>query len=130
MDPLTLTIILFLFSPYINITSQKFSSTPFHLLLIILYSSPPYGSTLVLSGYLLFRHSCTWDKTSIFWSCQQTSKLNKVGFKEKLCTPSTNFRWLKTTMTSKLLQRSLKSGQLSRFWQFLLVKLTTSNEWM
>ena len=47
MDPLTLTIILSLFNPYINITSQKFSSTPFHLLFIILYSLPPYGSTSV-----------------------------------------------------------------------------------
>jgi len=42
VDPLTLTIILSLFNPYINITSQKFSSTPFHLLFIILYNSPPY----------------------------------------------------------------------------------------
>jgi hypothetical protein len=70
VDPLTLTIILSLFNPYINITSQKFSSTPFHLLFIILYSSPPCGSTPVLLGYLLLRHSCTWDKTLIFWSCQ------------------------------------------------------------
>jgi hypothetical protein len=70
VDPLTLTIILSLFNPYINIISQKFSLTPFHLLFIILYSSPPCGSTLVLLGYLLLRHSCTWDKTSIFWSCQ------------------------------------------------------------
>ena len=52
------------------ITSQKFSSTPFYLLFIILYSSPPCGSTPVLPCYLLLRHSCTWDKTSIFWSCQ------------------------------------------------------------
>ena len=70
MDYLTLTIILSLFNPSINITSQKFSSTPFHLLFIILYSSPPCGSTPVLLGYLLLRHSCTWDKTLIFWSCQ------------------------------------------------------------
>jgi len=26
--------------------------------------------TLVLLGYLLLWHSCTWEKTSIFWSCQ------------------------------------------------------------
>jgi hypothetical protein len=70
VDPLTLTIVLSLFNPYINITSQKFYSTPFYLLFIVLYSSPPCGSTPVLSGYLLLRHSCIWDKTSIFWSCQ------------------------------------------------------------
>jgi len=35
-----------------------------------LYSSPPCGSTPVLLGYLLLWHSCTWDKTSILWSCQ------------------------------------------------------------
>jgi len=35
MDPLTLTIVLSLFNLYINITSQKFSSTPFHLLFVI-----------------------------------------------------------------------------------------------
>jgi len=69
VDPLILTIVLSLFNPYINITSQKFFSTPFHLLFIILYSSPPCGSTPVLPGYLLFRHSCTWKKISIFWSC-------------------------------------------------------------
>jgi len=70
VDPLALTIILSLFNPYINTTSQKFSSTPFHLLFINLYSSPPCGSTPVLPSYLLLQHSCTWDKTSIFWSCQ------------------------------------------------------------
>ena len=70
VDPLTLTILLSLINTHINITSQKFSSTPFHLLFIILYSSHPYGSTSVLPCYLLLRHSCTWDKTSIFWSCQ------------------------------------------------------------
>jgi hypothetical protein len=53
VNPLTLTIVLSLFNPYINITSQKFSSTPFHLLFIILYSSPPCDSISVLSGYLL-----------------------------------------------------------------------------
>jgi len=70
VDTLTFTFVLSLFNPYINITSQKFSSTPFHLLFVILYSSPVYGSTPVLRGYLLLRHSCTWEKTSIFWSCQ------------------------------------------------------------
>ena len=35
-----------------------------------LYNQPPCGSTPVLPGYLLLRHSCTWEKTSIFWSCQ------------------------------------------------------------
>ena len=29
-----------------------------------------------------------------------------------MCTPSTNFRWSQTTMSSKLLQRGLESGQL------------------
>ena len=38
VDPLTLTIVLSLFNPSINITSQKYSSTPFHLLFVILYS--------------------------------------------------------------------------------------------
>jgi hypothetical protein len=37
VDPLTLTIILSLFNPYINITSQKLSSTPFLLLSISLF---------------------------------------------------------------------------------------------
>jgi hypothetical protein len=37
-----------LINTHINITSQKFSSTPFHLLFIILYSSPLCGSTSVL----------------------------------------------------------------------------------
>jgi len=64
MDLLTLTIILSLFNPYINITSQKFSSTTFHLLFIILYSSPPCGLTQILPSYLLLRHFCIWDKTS------------------------------------------------------------------
>jgi hypothetical protein len=35
-----------------------------------LYSWPPCGSTLVLPGYLLHWHSCTWYKTSTLWSCQ------------------------------------------------------------
>jgi len=64
VDPLILTIVLSLFNPYINITSQNFSSTPFYLLFIILYSPPPCGSTPVLPSYLLLRHSCTWDKIS------------------------------------------------------------------
>ena len=38
VDPLTLTFVLSLFNPYINITSQKFSLTPFHLLFVILYN--------------------------------------------------------------------------------------------
>jgi len=76
VDPLTLTFVLSLFNPYINITSQKFSLTPFHLLFIILYSWPPCGLIPVLPDYLLLRHSCTWDKTSIFWycHCQQWKK--------------------------------------------------------
>jgi len=38
VDPLTLIFVLSLFNPYINITSQKFSSTSFYLLFVILYS--------------------------------------------------------------------------------------------
>ena len=72
MHPLTLTNVLSLFIPYINISSQKFSSTPFHLLFLILYSWPPCGSTPVLPEYLLLWHFCTWDKTSIFWSCHMS----------------------------------------------------------
>jgi len=69
-------LVLSLFNPYINITSKKFSSTPFHLLFIILYSSPPCSSTSALTGYLLLRYSCTWDKTSIFWS-YHSSQMNR-----------------------------------------------------
>jgi len=67
-------LILSLINTHINITSQKFSSTPFHLLFIILYSLPRCDSTPVLPGYLLLRHFFTWDKTSIFWSCHSYSK--------------------------------------------------------
>jgi len=35
-----------------------------------LYNEPPCGSTPVLPSYLLLRHSYTWEKTSIFWSCK------------------------------------------------------------
>jgi hypothetical protein len=58
VDPLTLIIVLSLFNSYINISSKKFSSTPFHLLFVILYSWPSYGLTPVLPDYLLLRHSC------------------------------------------------------------------------
>jgi len=34
---------------------------------------------MVLLGYLLLRHSCTWKKTSIFWSCHNTIDLKKVN---------------------------------------------------
>jgi hypothetical protein len=58
VDPLTLTIVLYLL--FIQLTSC--------------------GSTPVLLGYLLLRHSCTWDKTSIFWLCHNAEKslLDKV----------------------------------------------------
>ena len=36
----------------------------FIIYIVILPKVPP-----VLPGYLLLRHSCTWEKTSIFWSC-------------------------------------------------------------
>ena len=79
---------LSLFNPYVNLATQ--SSHQLLLLLLYyfyyyyyyycccycvvvnynLYNKPPCGSTPVLPGYLLLRHSCTWEKTSIFWSCQ------------------------------------------------------------
>jgi hypothetical protein len=50
-----------------------FNSLFYYIIYIIcnLYSWPLCGSTPVLSGYLLLWHSCTWDKTSTLWSCQQ-----------------------------------------------------------
>jgi hypothetical protein len=88
-------LLLSLINTHINITSQKFSSTPFHLLFIILYSSPPCGSTPVLPGYLLLRHSCTWDKTSIFWLCQ-LSKHQMLFFALNICFK----RWVVTNQKS------------------------------
>ena len=77
MNPLALTTILSLFNPYINITSQNslqillcYYSLQIFFFMCNLYSWPPCGSTLVLPGYLLLWHSCTWDKTSTLWSCQ------------------------------------------------------------
>jgi len=66
VNPLTLTIVLSLFNLFIIITSQSSLQHQYHFIIYNLYSSPLYGSTSVLPGYLLFRHSCTWDKTSIF----------------------------------------------------------------
>ena len=43
-----------------------------------------------------------------------TFKWSKVWSKWKVCTLSTNFRWSRATMTSKLLQQGLKSEQLSQ----------------
>jgi len=70
-------ICLLLFNPYINITFQNSLQLLFcyyylqiFLFICNLYNSPLCGSTPVLPGYLLLRHSCTWEKTSIFWSCQ------------------------------------------------------------
>jgi hypothetical protein len=34
---------------------------------------------MVLPGYLLLRHSYTWEKTSIFWSCQKARLGPKSG---------------------------------------------------
>ena len=72
-----LDICLLLFNPYINITFQNSLQLLFcyyylqiFLFICNLYNSPLCGSTPVLPGYLLLRHSCTWEKTSIFWSCQ------------------------------------------------------------
>ena len=80
MNSLTLTSVLLLFNPYINITSQNSLQLLFcyyylqiFLFICNLYNSPLYGSTPILSGYLLLRHPCTWEKTSIFWSCQYGS---------------------------------------------------------
>jgi hypothetical protein len=77
VDPLTLTSVLLLFNSYINITSQNslqllfyYYSLQIFLFICNLYNSSLCGSTPVLPGYLLLRHSCTWDKTSTFWSCQ------------------------------------------------------------
>jgi hypothetical protein len=70
VDPLTLTIVLLLFNLFIIITSQSSLQHQYHFIICNLYSSPPCGSTPILPGYLLFRHSCTWDKTSTLWSCQ------------------------------------------------------------
>jgi len=95
-----------LFNPYINITSHKFSSTPFHLLFIILYSSPPCGSTPVLPSYLLLRHSCTWDKTSIFWSCQRAcrspfSSSKQAILNNKQCSQNAKITFFIGVMTSR-----------------------------
>ena len=70
VDPLTLTIVLSLFSLFIIIKSQSSLQHQYHFIICNLYSSPLCGSTPVLPGYLLLRHSCIWEKTSIFWSCQ------------------------------------------------------------
>jgi hypothetical protein len=74
VDPLTLTnFFLSLFNPYINIISQSSLQLIIIIIIIIiynLYSFPPYGSTRALPGYLLLRHSYTWEKTSTLWSCQ------------------------------------------------------------
>ena len=70
MDPLTLTSVLSLFNPYINITSQSSLQHQYHFIICNLYNSPLCDSTPVLPGYLLLRHSCTWDRTSTLWSCQ------------------------------------------------------------
>jgi hypothetical protein len=43
-----------------------------------LYNSPPCDSTPVLPGYLLLRHSCTWKKTSIFWSCHLSINMRSL----------------------------------------------------
>jgi hypothetical protein len=72
---------LSLFNPHIDLPSQ--SSNQLLLLyyycccccccIIVvynLYNKPPCDSTPVLPGYLLLRHSYTWEKTSIFWLCQ------------------------------------------------------------
>jgi hypothetical protein len=66
VDPLTLTIVLSLFNIFIIITSQSSLQHQYHFIICNLYSSPTCGSTPILLGYLLLRHSCTWDKTSIF----------------------------------------------------------------
>jgi hypothetical protein len=73
MDPLTFTIILSLFNLFIIITSQSSFQHQYHFIICNLYSSPSCGSTPILSSYLLLWHFCTWDKTSIFWSCHVVS---------------------------------------------------------
>jgi hypothetical protein len=56
---LTLIFVLSLFSLFIIIKFQISLQHQYHFIICNLYSSPPCGSTLVLAGYLLFRHSCT-----------------------------------------------------------------------
>ena len=105
--------LLSLINTHINIISQKFSSTPFHLLFIILYSSSPCGSTPVLPGYLLLQHSCTWDKTTIFWSCQILSA------KEVLPFPPLHESWWEISMPSCHLQIGQEETMLG-----IVIKIT------
>ena len=62
----------FLILTLISHLKDLFNSLLYYYIYIIcnLYSWPPCGLTLVLPGYLLLWHSCTWDKTSTLWSCQ------------------------------------------------------------
>ena len=109
MNPLTLAYVLSLFNPYINITSQSSLQHRYHfhhiiitiiiiiiIIIIIynLYSLPPCGSTPVLPGYLLLRHSCTWDKTSTLWSCHTCNYQFKYLQNERI--RNTNIIWYQT----------------------------------
>jgi len=71
-----------------------------------LYNKPPCGSTPVLPGYLLLRHSCTWEKTSIFWSCQLTYKLDG---------------WLLLNITFSTVQLRAKWPGLPQLKQFIFL---------
>ena len=99
--------LLSLFNPYVNLSSQ--SSHQLLLLLYYyyyycccccccccyyycciivvynLYNQPPCGSTPVLPGYLLLRHSCTWEKTS--FGRVNYHQLNKVTMKNRYPLP-------------------------------------------
>ena len=50
-----------------------------------LYSWPLYDSTLILPGYLLLRHSCTWEKISIFWLCHLWWCHSEIAHKLRSC---------------------------------------------
>jgi len=100
-------VLLSLFNPYVNLSSQ--SSHQLLLLLYYyyyyyccccccccyyycciivvynLYNQPPCGSTPVLPGYLLLRHSCTWEKTS--FGRVNYHQLNKVTMKNRYPLP-------------------------------------------
>jgi len=98
VDPLTLASVLLLFNLYINITSQNslqllFCYYSFQIFLFNcnLYNSPLCGSTPVLPGYLLLRHSCTWDKTSTLWSCQFLRPYGLVALSNPCVTRRSNF---------------------------------------
>jgi len=76
----------------------------------------------------LINHHCIcrfWaDRVNTFkWMKMktQTSKSSKVRSKQKVCTPSTTFRWFPMMMMSELLRLGFKSGQFSQPWPWYLL---------